>query len=54
MSIAGPAFRLIEERIPAVAQSVVKAANELSIELGYKEAQPEKKSAEIKPIRVAL
>ena len=54
MSIAGPAFRLIEERIPAVARSVVKAANELSIELGCKEAQPEKKSAEIKPIRVAL
>jgi len=54
MSIAGPAFRLTEERIPAVARSVVKAANELSIELGYKEAQPKKKSAEIKPIRVAL
>lgn len=54
MSIAGPAFRLTEERIPAVAQSVVEAANELSVELGYKKAQPEKKSAEIKPIRVAL
>ncbi|MGH9768392.1 MAG: IclR family transcriptional regulator [Blastocatellia bacterium] len=54
MSIAGPAFRLTEARIPAVARSVVKAANELSIELGYKEAQPKKKSAEIKPIRVAL
>jgi DNA-binding IclR family transcriptional regulator len=54
MSIAGPAFRLTENRIPAVARSVIRAANELSIELGYKEKQPEKKSAEIKSIRVAL
>jgi DNA-binding IclR family transcriptional regulator len=54
MGIAGPVFRLSEERIPAVAQSVVEAAKGLSIELGYNQAQPEKKSAEIKPMRVAL
>jgi IclR family transcriptional regulator, KDG regulon repressor len=54
MSIAGPAFRLTEDRIPAVARSVIQAASELSVELGYKETRPEKKSAEVKPIRAAL
>lgn len=39
MSIAGPAFRLTDKRIPAVARSVIRAAGELSTELGYKEAQ---------------
>jgi len=47
MSIAGPAFRLTEDRIPAVARSVIQAASELSVELGYKETRPEKKSAEV-------
>ncbi len=41
MSIAGPVFRLTENRIPAVARAVTQAASELSVELGYKEAQPE-------------
>ena len=54
MSIAGPTFRLTEERIPEVARSVIRAASDLSAELGYKEIQPEKKSAEVKPIRAAL
>jgi DNA-binding IclR family transcriptional regulator len=54
MSIAGPAFRLTDDRIPAVARSVIQAASELSVELGCKETRPEKKSAEIKPIRAAL
>jgi DNA-binding IclR family transcriptional regulator len=54
MSIAGPAFRLTEDRIPAVARSVIQAASELSVELGYKETRPEKKSAEVKPIRAVL
>jgi len=54
MSIAGPAFRLTDDRIPAVARSVIQAASELSVELGYEETQPEKKSAEVKPIRAAL
>jgi IclR family acetate operon transcriptional repressor len=54
ISIAGPAFRLTEDRIPAVARSVIRAASELSVELGYKETPPEKKSAEVKPIRAAL
>src|SRR5215510_4971568 len=54
ISIAGPTFRLTEERIPMVARSVIHAASELSAELGYKEIQAERKSAEIKPIRAAL
>jgi len=54
MSIAGPAFRLTDDRIPAVARSVIQAASELSVELGYKETRPEKKSAEVRPIRAAL
>src|SRR5262245_32279445 len=37
LSIAGPAFRLTEARIPAVSQVVVDAANCLSKELGYTE-----------------
>jgi DNA-binding IclR family transcriptional regulator len=54
LSIAGPAFRLTDKRIPAVARSVIRAAGELSIELGYTEAQPEKESAAVKPLRAAL
>jgi DNA-binding IclR family transcriptional regulator len=51
MSIAGPAFRLTEARIPAVARSVIQAATELSVELGYKKTRPEKKSVEAKTIK---
>jgi DNA-binding IclR family transcriptional regulator len=54
LSIAGPAFRLTDERIPAAARSVIRAAGELSLELGYTEAPPEKKSAAVKPLRAAL
>lgn len=35
ISLAGPAFRLTKDRLPVVARGVVKAANELSAELGY-------------------
>jgi DNA-binding IclR family transcriptional regulator len=35
LSIAGPAFRLTEVRIPAVSQAVLDAAKNLSQELGY-------------------
>ena len=35
MSISGPAFRMTKERIPEVGQAVMRAANELSAELGY-------------------
>jgi DNA-binding IclR family transcriptional regulator len=54
MSIAGPVFRLTEDKIPAVARSVIRAASELSVELGYKETRPEKKSAEVEPIKAGL
>jgi IclR family transcriptional regulator, KDG regulon repressor len=54
MSVAGPTFRLTEERIPKVVRSVIRSASDLSAELGYKEIQPEKKSAEVKRIRAAL
>jgi len=36
MGIAGPAFRLTKGRMPAVTQSVVNAAQELSSALGYR------------------
>jgi len=36
ISIAGPAFRMTEERIPVLAQSVMEVARELSQELGYR------------------
>jgi len=36
ISIAGPAFRLTEERIPVLAHSVQEVARELSEELGYR------------------
>jgi IclR family transcriptional regulator, KDG regulon repressor len=35
MSISGPAFRLTRDRIPEIGQAVMRAANELSAELGY-------------------
>jgi|DewCreStandDraft_1066081.scaffolds.fasta_scaffold00555_19 DNA-binding IclR family transcriptional regulator len=39
ISIAGPAFRLTEEKIPILAQSVMAVARELSEELGYRAAE---------------
>lgn len=36
VSIAGPAFRITSERVPALSKNVVSAANELSVELGYR------------------
>jgi DNA-binding IclR family transcriptional regulator len=47
MSVAGPAFRLTEQRIPMVARSVMDAARELSSELGYREAPSNGEGAEI-------
>jgi DNA-binding IclR family transcriptional regulator len=38
MSVSGPAFRMTKERIPEVGQAVMRAANELSAELGYRGA----------------
>jgi IclR family transcriptional regulator, KDG regulon repressor len=38
MSVSGPAFRMTRERIPGVGRSVMRAANELSAELGYQGA----------------
>ncbi len=38
ISIAGPAYRLPDDKIPVLAKSVVEAAQELSLELGYQEA----------------
>jgi DNA-binding IclR family transcriptional regulator len=35
--ILGPAFRLPERKLPAVAAEVVKAAEAISAELGFKE-----------------
>jgi hypothetical protein len=36
MNIAGPASRLLEEKIPPLAAAVMRAAGELSAELGYR------------------
>src|SRR6267142_1797920 len=41
MSVSGPAFRITKERIPGVGQAVMRAANELSAELGYQGASLE-------------
>jgi DNA-binding IclR family transcriptional regulator len=38
MSVSGPAFRMTKERIPQIGQAVMRAANELSAELGYEGA----------------
>ena len=38
MSVSGPAFRMTKERIPEIGQAVMRAANELSTELGYEGA----------------
>jgi DNA-binding IclR family transcriptional regulator len=35
MSVSGPAFRMTKERVPEIGQAVMRAANELSLELGY-------------------
>jgi len=35
MSISGPAFRMTKERVPEIGRAVMRAANELSAELGY-------------------
>ena len=38
ISVSGPAFRMTKERIPEIGQAVMRAANELSTELGYEGA----------------
>src|SRR5712692_8354838 len=38
MSVSGPAFRMTKERVPEIGQAVMRAANELSAELGYQGA----------------
>lgn len=41
MSVAAPSFRISMERVPAFAQAICKAAQELSRELGYQAAARE-------------
>ena len=36
ISIAGPAFRITEDKLPVLARSVIEAAQELSDDLGYR------------------
>jgi IclR family transcriptional regulator, KDG regulon repressor len=38
MSIAGPAFRIMKSRVPAIAQAVIGITRSLSAELGYRRA----------------
>ncbi len=40
ISVAGPAFRIPKDRIPALARSVTAAAHALSLELGYRPPRP--------------
>lgn len=47
ISIAGPAFRLIKARIPAVSQAVIGAAEDLSEELGYRVLPAKSEGAKI-------
>jgi DNA-binding IclR family transcriptional regulator len=42
LSIAGPVFRVTKGRVPPLAAAVVRAAEELSAELGYIKPQPRK------------
>lgn len=39
VSIAGPAFRMTDEKIPLLARAVVEAARELSHEIGYYQSE---------------
>ncbi len=39
ISIAGPAFRVTDEKIPIMAASVVEAANKLSADIGFRDPQ---------------
>jgi DNA-binding IclR family transcriptional regulator len=39
ISVAGPAFRITEEKLPMLARSVVEVAQELSADLGYHETK---------------
>ena len=41
MSISGPAFRMTRERVPEVARALMRAAGDLSAELGYRGAEKE-------------
>ena len=38
MSVSGPAFRMSKERVPEIGRGLMRAANELSAELGYEGA----------------
>jgi DNA-binding IclR family transcriptional regulator len=38
ISVSGPAFRVTKERIPDIGKAVMRAASELSVELGYQAA----------------
>ncbi len=52
ISIAGPAFRLDKDKTVLLAQSVIKAASELSIELGYRRVEaPEAGKEKVFPRR---
>ncbi len=53
MSIAGPAFRLTEGKIPLLAGRVAEAASELSAELGYKRPPSEERAAPGSEVKAA-
>ncbi len=38
ISVSGPAFRITKERIPEIGQVVMRVANDLSVEFGYRAA----------------
>jgi IclR family transcriptional regulator, KDG regulon repressor len=51
ISIAGPVFRMAEDKLPVLARSVIEAAQELSDELGYQEVTG-KRSAAVDELQV--
>lgn len=53
MSIAGPVFRITKDKTSSMARSVIEAANQLSAELGYRQAQTEDKDRVITRLRTA-
>jgi len=53
ISIAGPAFRLTDERMPAVVRAVLSAADGLSRDIGFTGAPPSSSPASAWPRRTA-
>ena len=54
MSVAGPTFRVTADKLPALARSVMYAAQELSAELGYQETRRGESTAVLDQAKVTM